>query len=272
VQALHANGVFHEAGRLALEGNAFTKLAGFFANPLPNALALYALNDDNHAGAWIYWLAVAVVIGLLVFAYRKALAASDAGVKRRWLYCLVGLPVLAGGIALVSAERFSTYRVLFAACGLVLVLVAFAFRALVLGEKVKPWFHYPLLAVIWGAIAFAAHHNSFTLLAEPQAQEWELVRSSVLRGNFTKPVRVRIVTPAVTDRSTVRIYGDEFGSLSSRDPLTAQEMFKAALRERFGEKLPKGGSYTVKAEPTDPEAGSYDLLIDLRRLKNFRLE
>lgn len=272
VHSLQANGLFQDAGRLQLETSSLTKLAWFFANPLPNALALFALNDDNHAGAWIYWGAVAGVIGLLGFAYRKATADGGADVKRRWLNCLVALPILAGGITLLAAERSSTYRVLFAACGLVLILVAFAFRFLVLGDKVRPWFHYPLLAVIWGAIAYAANHNSFTLLAEPQAQEWELMRSAALRGNFTKAVRVRIITPAVTDRSTRRIYGDEFGSLSSLDPLTSQEMFKAAVRERFGEKLPKGGSYTLVVASTEPEPGSFDLLVDLRRLRKLRVE
>ena len=270
VQAMLSNGVFQEAGRLQLEGNPFTKLAWFLSNPLPNALALYAINDDFHVHALIYWGTVVLVLGLLIMAYRKVTASEDPGVKRRWRYCLIALPLVASGITLLAVDRSSTYRVLFAICGLVLVLVAFSFRVLVLGEKVRPWIHYPLLAGIWGALAFAAHHNSYRLLAEPQGREWDLVRSAVLRGAFNKEVRVFMVTPGETDRTTERVYGDEFGSLSSADPKVAEEMFKTALRERFGDRLPKGGSYKLAAGPQEPAADEVDLLIDLRRLTKFR--
>lgn len=270
VQGLLSNGDFLEAGRETLEANPFTKLAWFLSNPLPNALALFALNDDFQTRAVIYWGTVVLVLGILVMAYRKVAAAGDAGVKRRWRYSLLALPLLAGGLTLVAADSASTYRVLFAVCGLVLVMVAFAFRMLVLGEKVRPWRHYPVLALIWGALAYAAHFNSFRLLAEPQGREWEIMRSAVLRANFNKPVRVHVITPGVDDRSTERIYGDEFGSLSSADPHVAGEMFQTALRERFGAQLPKGGSYTLTTGPAEPVPGEADLLIDMRRLKDFR--
>jgi hypothetical protein len=269
VRTMLNNGVFHDSGALRLETNPFTKLAWFISNPLPNALALYALNDDNHVGAAYFWGAVLLVVTLIGMAYRKVTASGDAAVRRRWFLCLVALPLLASGIALVAAERSSTYRVLFAIGGLILVLVAYSFRTLVVGEKIRPWRHYPLLALIWGALALAAWHNSYNLIASPQGREWELMRNAVLRAAFTRPVRVYIVTPTAADRSTERIYGDEFGSVSSADPQVAREMFKAALRERFGEKLPKGGSYTVEAGATEPESGSHDLVIDLRKLRTF---
>ncbi|MFZ5495023.1 MAG: hypothetical protein ACOZE5_06755 [Verrucomicrobiota bacterium] len=269
-EGLLADGSLLEASRLQLEGNPFTKLGWFFANPLPNALALYAINDDFHTGALIYWGAAALVVALIALAYRKVTASGDEGVKRRWRYCLAALPLLAAGVALVAGERASTYRVLFAVCGLVLVLVVFSFRVLILGEKVRPWRHYPVLALIWGALAYAAHDNSFSLLAQPQGREWELVRSAVLRAGFNRPVRVFMITPGEEARSTRRVYGDEFGSLSSADPRVAEEMFKTALRERFGDRLPKGGSYTLATGTSEPAAGTFDLLIDLRRLKGHR--
>lgn len=266
MQHLLGSGILYEAGRLGLETNPFTKLTWFFANPLPNALALFALNDDQHTGAWLYWGTAGAVVVLIALAYRKVTAAGDEGVRRRWLSCLIALPLLAGGLVLVTAERSSTYRVLFAICGLVLVLVAFSFRTLILGEKARPWLHYPLLALIWGALAYAANHNAFALLAEPQGREWERVRNAVWRGTFNKPVRIYVLTPGPEDRPTERLYGDEFGSLSSADPQVAGEMVRAALRARFGESLPKGGSYTITAAPAEPEPGSYDLLVDMRKL------
>jgi hypothetical protein len=44
-------------------------------------------------------------------------------------------------------------------------------------------------------------------------------------------------------------------------------MVKAALRERFGPKLPKGGSYTFTAGTEAPLPKAYDVVIDMRRLK-----
>jgi hypothetical protein len=269
-QGLLADGTLLEAGRHHLESLPFTKLGWFLANPLPNALALFAINDDLHTGAFVYWGTVLLVVALVGFAYRKVTAGGDAGVQRRWRHALVALPVLAGALMLLGGDRASTYRVLFSVCGLVLVLVVFSFRVLVLGDKARPWLHYPLLALIWGALAYAAHHNSYNLLAQPQGREWDLVRSAVWRAGFNQPVRIRVVTPQVADRSTVRTYGDEFGSLSGADPVVAEEMVKTALRERFGDRLPKGGSYTLAVGPEEPAADDHDLLIDLRRLKAFR--
>ena len=44
-------------------------------------------------------------------------------------------------------------------------------------------------------------------------------------------------------------------------------MVKAALHERFGTKLPKGGSYTFESGREVPAPQAYDLVIDMRRLK-----
>ena len=79
-----------------------------------------------------------------------------------------------------------------------------------------------------------------------------------------------MVTPAVADRSTARIYRDEFGSVSSQTEVTAQEMFKAAVRLRFPAKLPAGSSYTVASGRKPPESGAFDLVIDMRKLKALR--
>jgi hypothetical protein len=272
LQAMLPDSMLQEAGRLQLEAAATTKLPWFMANPLTNALALYAINDDFQTGAAVFWGSVVLVVGILFLAYRKATASGEAAIKWRWMASLATLPLLVAAIPVVTVVPASSYSVLFALCGVVLVLVVISFRSLVIGEKVRPWRHYPLLAAIWGALALSAHHNAYNLVAEPQGHEWELVRTATLRGAFNKPVRVRIITPTLEDRSTTRVYGGEFGAISSADPRVAEEMFKAALRERFGSRLPKGGSYAVTASPTEPAKADHDLLIDLRRLKTYRAE
>jgi hypothetical protein len=70
----------------------------------------------------------------------------------------------------------------------------------------------------------------------------------------------------IDDRSTERLYADEFGSLSSDAEWAAEEMFNAAMRERFPTGMPKGARYTIDTGfvlSTLP----VDLVIDLRVLK-----
>jgi hypothetical protein len=46
-------------------------------------------------------------------------------------------------------------------------------------------------------------------------------------------------------------------------------MFKAAMRERFPEKLPKGAAYSIETGQAPPASpGAYDAVIDLRKLRN----
>lgn len=270
VRSMVSNNVFQDAGLNQLSQHSYTKLSWLFSNPMPKALALFAVNDNNHTGAIIYWLTLLIVVGVLVLGFRKARESSDPANLRRWIYCLVALPVLSLGISLVSGERASTYRVISALSGVILVLVTFAVRNLLIGEKLRPKRHYPGLVLIWLIMAIIAHQNSYNLIALPQGHEWELMRNTVLRGNFNQAVRVFIITPTENDRSTDRIYGDEFGSMSSATPETAQDMFKMALHDRFHGKLPKDGSYTLLTGPAAPTADQYDLLIDMRKLREFR--
>ncbi|MEJ1972065.1 MAG: hypothetical protein WDM96_06205 [Lacunisphaera sp.] len=78
---------------------------------------------------------------------------------------------------------------------------------------------------------------------------------------------MHIITAGLADRVTERIYGDEFGTISSDSDAVATDMFRAALRTRFPDKLPAGGSYKVTTSPTEPATGTYDLLIDMRKLR-----
>ena len=47
-------------------------------------------------------------------------------------------------------------------------------------------------------------------------------------------------------------------------------MVGAAMHERFPAKLPKGGSYTFASGHEIPAAKDYDLVIDMRKLKEHR--
>jgi hypothetical protein len=47
-------------------------------------------------------------------------------------------------------------------------------------------------------------------------------------------------------------------------------MFKAAVRYRYPEKLPKGVRYEVDAGHAEPAAGTYEVVVDMRKLKLAR--
>jgi hypothetical protein len=270
VQSLFSNGVFEASARLHFETNPFTKLLWFFSQPLPNGVALFAVADDNFHGVVIYGLTLLVIMALLGFAFRRSIKLVDEVARQRWKVSLFGLPFLVQTISLVAAEDNAGYRTIFALAGLVLVLTVFASRALLEDWKIKARVHYPVLGVIFLLVAFTANRHSYQLIAEPQANEWDMMKGAALRANFNKALRVFIILPTADDRSTERIYRDEFGSVSSATETVAQEMFKAAVRSRYPGKLPAGSSYTLATSLTPPEAGTYDLLIDMRKLKTLR--
>ncbi len=267
VKALFENGIFHESVRMQFETNPFTKLVWFFSYPLPNALGLFALRDDFNTGAVVFWGTVAVILVIIGMGFRLTARGSGPLLSRKWLWCLVILPLAAHSISLAAAERSIAYRVLFPLSGLALVLTCYGLRVLATARGVKPLAHYVTLILLATGAAVVASRQAFTLVAEPQGHEWDIVRSAVLRANFSKPVRVYFITPTLDDRSTDRVYQDEFGSLSSDSNWTPKEMFKAALHDRFPDKLPKGGSYTFASGREVPAANTYDLMIDMRKLK-----
>jgi len=270
MRSLISDGVFEASSRMQFETNPFTKLLWFFSHPLPNALALFALADDNYHGWMIYGGAILAVLVLLGFAYRRSFKLADPAIRRRWQVCLFGLPFVMHAVSLVAAERSVSYRTLFPLAGLVLVLVIYSLHGFFEGAKLKYRLYYPLLALAFLGIAFVANRNSFELLATPQADEWEIMQGYALRANFSKGLRVFVITPRAEDRSTERIYQDEFGTVSSLDGGTAQEMFRAAVRLRYPAKMPTGSSYTVASGRTPPKAGAYDLVIDMRKLRALR--
>ncbi len=271
IRLLFSNGVFHESVRMQLETNPFTKLAWFLWQPLPNALALYALRDDFSVLAnVVLWAAALITGGIIWFGYKHEVTRTGSKAKTKLLVCLVVLPFLAHTVSLAAAERSAAYRVLFALSGLVLVLLVHALRSLLAAGRIKPVLYHCALGLLVLTAVFTAHFNAHGLIAEPQSYEWEMISGVVRRTTFIAATRVYVITPTLADRATERVFGDEFGSLSSDSGWVPKEMFKAALYERFPGKLPRGGSYTFASGREVPEEKAYDLVIDMRKLKQLR--
>ncbi len=271
VRMLFSSGVFHESARMQIEANPFTKLAWFVWQPLPNALALYALRDDFGIGTnVVFGLAVLLVGGVIWYCSRDEMRRAGAKVKTRLLVSLVALPFLAHAVSLAAAERSTAYRTLFALSGLVLVLLVCSLRSLLVAGRIKPVIYQSALGLLLLTGIITAHFNSYGLIARPQSSEWEMINGAVKRTTFTKATKVYVITPTLADRMTGQVFGDEFGSLSSDSDWVPKEMFKAAMYDRFPEKMPAGASYTFTSGRAVPDPKAYDLVVDMRRLKELR--
>jgi len=270
VKFLFGTGVFQESARMNFETNPLTKLGWFFWQPLPNALGLYFLRDDFNTGVVLFGLAVVVVAGVIGFGYRHVVEVKQSRVKKKWYLCMLIAPFVAHAVSLAAAERAIGYRTIFALSGLVLMLLVFALRSLLAAKRIKLVAYYVSLVGLVLTAAITARMNAYTLVAQPQNLEWEIIRGAVMRADFKKPNRVYLIRPTPDERTTERTFADEFGSLSSDSDWAPQEMFKAAVHERFPKKLPAGGSYTVAAGREVPNEQDYDLVIDLRKLKERR--
>ena len=105
---------------------------------------------------------------------------------------------------------------------------------------------------------------------EAMVGEWQLVKAAASRFQPINDTRVYLIRPTSPQhRSTQRLYADEFGSLTSDADWAAKEMFKAALRERYPGRALDGVEYVLTTGFGPPPPIGYDVVGDLRELKNF---
>src|SRR3984885_10613955 len=127
---LYAAHVFVKSGRIAFESHWGDKIAWFLAEPLPNALSLFVLNDNNHRDHTIYFACAALVGAILVAgAY---LEWRRHGMARGiiWLSALLGLPVFAFSVCMLASEHYATYRTILAMTGVLLSFLVASINAL----------------------------------------------------------------------------------------------------------------------------------------------
>jgi hypothetical protein len=257
-------GVAPAASRMQLEPDLLLKLWWFVRQPLVNSLALFELRDRFDTSPW-FWVVAASVGAIVTLGLR--FGARDASHRARWLFCLLVLPFVAHAVSIAASSQAIGYRTVFSLSGLMLVLVVFALRSVVEVGRIRPRLQYGVFSALFVFAAWSAHRNAYTLIAEPQNREWELIQAAAQSLRLDADTDVYIVRPGIDDRSTEQIFEDEFGSLSSDADWASKEMFKAAMRERFPE-LPAGAAVSIvtgAAPPASPSA--YDSVIDLRMLR-----
>ncbi|HWS69621.1 MAG TPA: glucosyltransferase domain-containing protein [Steroidobacteraceae bacterium] len=274
---LYAAGVFVKSGRIAFEHHWVDKLSWFFHETMPNALSLFVLNDNNlRDHGW--YIASAVVVGLLLVA--GAVVEWRRHGRARgliWTVALVGLPILAASVSLVASERYATYRTIFAMTAVLLCFMVASARALTAhwsesGRRL-------LATVVVGIAFFTAQHHVYALIAVPQGNEWQLILSGAKHVHLNGPARPRIfaIASAPSDISTVSIYHDEFGSLSSNSEWVPKEMFKRAMHDLHPEVANLESRYDFsegyKAEGYKlPPGQHYDVVIDMHQLHRFHTD
>jgi hypothetical protein len=182
---------------------------------------------------------------------------------------LLSLPVFAFSISLVASERYATYRTVLAmtavlACFLVASLDHLTERWAIANRKL-------LAALLLGTAFCVAQHHVYALIAVPQGNEWKLIVDGAKQVRLTPNGRPRIfaIASRPVDISTATIYHDEFGSLSSNSEWVPREMFKRAMHDLHPGIANINTRYDFETGPKVPADQRFDLIIDMRRLRQF---
>lgn len=231
---------FAQSRRFILEPHVASKIAWFAANPLREALALFALHDVT--GRTEPWYTAMQVLALALMAGAVVHGASDVRQACARGGGLLVILMTAYAVSFVASERWATYRTIWPLTGVVLVTAwygldqwlatAFAHR-----RRLRPALALPAVALAAAAAAWNVDH----LIVRPQADEWAEMRAVAATIDTRAGARVFVVLPRPADTLTPVRHLDEFGSHSADGDWVAKEMLKQALRRQ---------------RPADPQAAS----------------
>jgi hypothetical protein len=105
----------------------------------------------------------------------------------------------------------------------------------------------------------------------PQGNEWELILQGAKHVHLSPTAKPRIfaIASRPADISTATIYHDEFGSLSSNSEWVPKEMFKRAMHDLHPEIANINARYDFSEGYKLPVDQHFDLIIDMRRLREY---
>ena len=268
MQLLYAAGVFKSSNLVVLENEPLSKLQWFLAGPLRNALALIVLNDAER-GMAIAYVMMGVVTGgiILVGGWGK----WRSGGWREGLFWAVALSALLLGAFtanLVSMQRWSTYRTLYALTGVLLVFFVLGLQTLASYlPKRREWLVPAVLALVLVAGAPLARIQAYTLFALPQQEELALMEEGARKLGALDKATVFIIRPTIDDTCAPQRYSDEFGTLSTDSDWAPKEMLKLLLNGRAPDLSKR---YTFICGRSLPAGRMFPVVIDMRRLKQYR--
>lgn len=268
MQLLYAAGVFKESNLVVLETEPMAKLHWFIAGPLRNALALIILNDAEK-GMAVAFIATAVITGgvILVGGWDR----WKTGGWREGLFWAVTLAALLMGAFtanLISMQRWSTYRTIYAVTGVLLVFFVLGLQAL--GARLpkrREWLAPAVLGLIFLVGLPLARIQAYTLFALPQQEELALVEEGAKKLALLERATVFIIRPTIDHTCAPQRYSDEFGTLSTDSDWAPKEMLKLLLNGRVPDLSKR---FNIICGRSLPAGLSFPVVIDMRRLKQLR--
>lgn len=271
IQCLYAAGLIRLHPLVAIETEPLEKLSFFIRTPLANALALFVLNDMREGSSLVYLLIV-LLVGMTILAggwgeiHRKGWREGAF-----WAGSFIVLCIGASAPSLIAALRWPTYRTIFPLTGVCLVFFVFGLHHLnQLFTRRSNWLVPAALSAMITLAAPLASWNAYTLFALPQQQELAMIEEGVKRLKPKAQWTVFVIRPDPEDAPAPAYYSDEFGSLSTDSDWAAKEMFKLVLRERFPYLQDLYMQINFLCGHRLPLRAKCDLIIDMRRLKDFR--
>ncbi len=252
--------------RVGIERDVLGKLGWFVTEPLQNALALTVLNQ-NYGSPVVTRVAVIVAIILLAGAVREGMRRGWSN-GLAWLGALAVLLIGSFSVNLAVSDRWPGYRVLLPLTSVVAVFLAMSLRTL--GGRALARIGVGVL-VLTGA--WLARKQAFELVAQPQGREFALIEkgAATIALRSDRVAKVFVITPTGFDRSTDLSYLDEFGSLSSDSDWVPGEMLAHAMHALHPNVPDLRSRYMAMSGRKLPTDMTFDHVIDLRRLREFRL-
>jgi hypothetical protein len=268
MQFLFAAGVFKESSLVVLENEPVAKLQWFIAGPLRNALALIVLNDAEK-GMAVAFITTAVITGGVILA--GGWGKWRSGGWQEGLFWAVTLSALLMGAFtanLVSMQRWSTYRTIYALTGVLLVFFVLGLQTLAsYVPKRREWVAPAVLALIFLIGVPLGRHHAYTLFALPQQEELALVEEGAKKLALLERATVFIIRPTIDHTCAPQRYSDEFGTLSTDSDWAPKEMLKLLLNGRVPDLSKR---YTIICGRSLPAGRTFTVVIDMRRLKQLR--
>jgi len=260
-----AQGWAESAARVAIEPHLFEKIGWFAMKPLETSLGLLALADPRSPHVHqISALGVALVIAAGAVAWGRRNGWSRG---LRWGAAIVALLPASFGVCFLVAERWASYRTMVALAATLVVLIAAALRDLG-GVRLARMMLGGLVVIG----AWLAHRQTFELFARPQGLELALLESEAAKIDLGARPKVYAILAQPGDSAAPFVYGDEFGSISLDAEWAAKEMLRLVLIRRHPEVSDVTRSYSFAAGAAGPLEKKADVVIDLRRLRTFRVE
>lgn len=270
-RAMFALELFPMSPRFVFESDWLAKAWWFVRDPLINALALVVLNDvQNRTEPW-HTLAASLTAWVILAGLVRVWLRRDRSAGLALAIALVVLPPAAFCVSLLAGERWSAYRTLYALTGVLLVFFVGALERLADSRRVLCRRFAPVvLALLLVGGGLLAREQAYELIVEPQMRELQLIEAGAQAIDPARRPSVYVITPRPEDTAAPLQHADEFGSLSTDSDWTPREMIKLIMRERFPAIADIASRYRYASGRAEPAPGRYDVVIDLRRLRDFR--